>query len=491
MSPAAVALTSFIVYLVVLLAIGFHAARASSANLGEFFIAGRRLNRFVVTISAVVSGRSAWLLLGVSGMAYARGASALWTVAGYTLAEFLLFLFYAPRLRRFAERYDCITIPDFFAARLGDHNDRLRPLLAIITFVFMIAYVAAQLVAGGKAMSASFGMEANTGVLVTAAIVLTYTTMGGFLAVSRTDVFQGILMIVALVVLPVVAVADLGGWRAMMTQLQAFNATMLDPWALSFGALLGFIGIGLGSPGNPHILVRYMAIRDPSQFRFVALVGTGWNVVMGAGAVIVGLAGRVYFPEVGLLPGADTEQLYPLLAEQHLPAVLFGVVVAAIFAAIMSTADSQLLVAASSVVQDVYVKVLRRGLALTGAQLVRYSRVTVVLIVLAALGLGFGAQEIVFWLVLFAWAGLGASFGPTSILALFWRGATRAGVAAGAIAGALTAIVWYYTPALRATLYELIPAFAVGLLVTVAVSRFTRKPDGVNEMFAAMRGGAS
>jgi sodium/proline symporter len=482
------ALAAFVGYLLVIVGIGVYATRFSSAGLSEFFLGGRRIPRFVVALSTVVSGRSAWLLLGVTGMAYTMGVAALWAIVGYVAVELLLFLFYAPRLRRFTERYDCITLPDFFASRFDDRDGGLRGVLVLIVLAFMIAYVSAQFVAGGKAMGASFGMDPAAGVLITAAIVLAYTMLGGFLAVSLTDTVQGILMLVALVVLPLVAIAGLGGAGPLLAELRAFDPTLLDPLALGAGVLIGYVGIGLGSPGNPHILVRFMSIRDPRQFPYVALVGTTWNVVMAAGAILIGLAGRVYFPDAAMLPGSDTENLYPVLAAQHLPPVVFGVVLAAIFAAIMSTADSQLLVAASSVVRDVYEKVIRRGEALPQRLLVLYSRAVVVLIVLAALGLGMVAQELVFWLVLFAWAGLGAAIGPTSILALYWRGATRAGVAAGAVAGTLTTVAWYYTPALKGLLYELIPGFLAGLLVTVAVSRLTRPPAGVEEMFAAMRG---
>jgi sodium/proline symporter len=480
------AVAAFLGYLLLLVVIGVHAARFSSAGVGEFFVGGRRMHRFVVALSAVVSGRSAWLLLGVTGLAFVRGVSAVWAVAGYTAVELLLFLWYAPRLRRFSGAYDCVTVPDFFAARFGDRDGRLRLVLSLVVLTFMIAYVAAQFAGGGKAIAAGFGLTPTTGVVVTAAIVLVYTVLGGFLAVSLTDALQGTFMIAALVVLPVIAVIDLGGPGPALARLAETDVTLLDPGAIGFGALLGFLGIGLGSPGNPHILVRYMSIADAAQLRSAAVLATAWNVVMGAGAVAIGVVGRGYFAGVEALPGGDPESLYPLLAQQHLPPVLFGVVVASIFAAIMSTADSQLLVAASAVVRDVYEKVLRRGETIAPARLVRYGRVTIVLLVAVALLLGLAASELIFWLVLFAWAGLGAAFGPTSILALFWRRTTRAGVLAGVIAGTLTTFVWYYTPGLKSRLYELIPAFAAGLAATVVTSLLTRPPEGVDEMFREM-----
>jgi sodium/proline symporter len=480
------ALGAFVVYLLLLMGIGIASARFSSGGLSEFFLAGRKMDRFVVALSAVVSGRSSWLLLGVTGMAFTLGASALWAVVGYTVVEALLFVFYAPRLRRFTERHDAITLPDFFADRFGDQGS-MRMLLAAVILIFMVAYVAAQFVGGGKAIGASFGLSPAAGILITAGIVLGYTVLGGFLAVSLTDTVQAVFMLVALLVLPAIAIADIGGWSVMVAELRLLDAGLPDPFALSVGAGIGFVGIGLGSPGNPHILVRYMSIGDPGQLRFAAVVGTACNVLMGLGAVLIGLVGRAWLTTVEALPNADPENLFPVLAQHHLPPAVFGVVVAAIFAAIMSTADSQLLVAASTVVRDVYEKALGRG-PLPQRTAVRYSRLVVTVLVGAALVLGWAADELVFWLVLFAWAGLGASLGPTSILALFWPRTTAAGVVAGLIAGTVTTFVWYFTPALKGLLYELIPAFVVGLAATVAVSLMTRPPAGVDRMMRTMRG---
>jgi SSS family solute:Na+ symporter len=480
------AVAAFLGYLLLLLVIGIHSSRFSSQGVAEFFVGGRRMNRFVVALSAVVSGRSAWLLLGVTGMAYAMGASALWSVSGYTAAEFILFLTYARRLRHFSEAHDCVTLPDFFAARFGDEDGRLRLTLALTILIFMVVYVSSQFVGGGKAMAASFGLSTNAGVLVTAAIVLGYTMMGGFLAVSLTDTLQALFMMLGLVVLPIIAISHGGGWGPVMADLRAYDPAFVDPISLGFGAWLGFVGIGLGSPGNPHILVRYMSIRDPEQLRWAAWVGTSWNVIMGAGAVLVGMAGRVYFPDVGQLLSEDTENLYPILAQSHLHPILFGIVVASIFAAIMSTADSQLLVAASAVVRDCYEKVVCKGEEVSRKRLVWFSRAMVALLVGVALVLGWLAESLVFWLVLFAWAGLGAALGPTSILALYWKGLTRAGVFAGLITGTVVTFVWNMVPFLDGLLYELIPAFCLATVATLGVSLMTRPPEGAEALMAAM-----
>jgi SSS family solute:Na+ symporter len=477
------AVAAFIGYLLLLVGIGIYSSRFSSEGISEFFIGGRQINRFVVALSAVVSGRSAWLLVGVTGMAYAQGASAVWAVMGYVIVELFLFLYYARRLRNFSETYNCITVPDFFAERFNEKNGYLRIALVVVFLIFMVSYVSAQFVAGGKAFASSFGLTQTNGIILTAIIIMGYTVLGGFLAVSLTDMFQAIFMIFALVVLPFIAIWEAGGLPQVLSELNSMEAGFVDPMAIGFGGLLGFLGIGLGSPGNPHILSRYMSIDDPKQLRWSAVVGTIWNVLMGWGAIFIGLAGRAYFPEAELLPASDTENLYPALAQEHLHPIIFGIVVASIFAAIMSTADSQLLVAASSVVRDLYDKIIKKGQEITQRKLVLYSRIVVVILVAVALVFSLVAQELVFWLVLFAWAGLGAAIGPTSILALYWKGTTRKGIFAGLITGTVVTIGWYYIPVLKENLYELIPAFVLSFLATWIVSRFTEKPENIEEAF--------
>jgi SSS family solute:Na+ symporter len=484
--PTSPAFIAFVGYLLLVVAIGVYSSRRASGGLGEYFLAGRRLGRFVVALSAVVSGRSAWLLLGVTGMAYTRGASTIWAVVGYIVVELILFLSYAGRLRRFSERYDCITLPDFFVARFGDANGWLRSLIVAIILIFMVAYVSAQFVAGGKAFAATFSLDPIAGVLGTAAIVLLYTILGGFLAVSLTDTIQAVFMITALIGLPVVAITRASGPASLVSELSAFDPALVDPWALSAGALIGFVGIGLGSPGSPHILVRYMAIRNPADLRASAAIGTIWNVTMAIGAILIGLVGRLQFPTEDLLPAGDTENLYPALAQAHLHPILVGIVIASIFAAIMSTADSQLLVAASSVVRDLYEKVWHRDRAVNPRSLVTLSRVVIGALVVCATALGLYASQLVFWLVLFAWAGLGAALGPTSILALYWRRTTRAGIVAGLMTGTVVTLVWKLSPLTSDLLYELVPAFLASGIATVVVSLLTDQPSQTNEMFATM-----
>jgi sodium/proline symporter len=484
------ALYAFIGYLVMIVVVGILAARFSSKGLSNFFIGGRKMNMFVVALSAVVSGRSAWLLLGFTGMAYTMGLSALWAAAGYIISEFFLFLFFAPRMRRFSEKYDCITIPDFFEERFADRSGLLRGIVAIIIILFMIAYVSAQFVAGGKTFSAGFELSPSQGILLTAAIILFYTIIGGFLAVSITDTIQGIIMIIALIILPVIVIMHLGGWGEFIrlaSDIPTPGGSFTSAFALGTGALIGFLGIGLGSAGNPHIVARYMSIADPSRLKMTAVVATLANILMALGALLTGMAGKIYFPDAAMLPFQDTENLYPTLASGHLHPVMFGVVIASIFAAIMSTADSQLLVAASAMVRDLYEKMLYKNKTITQEKLVKTSRWFVFVLVMVSLLLAFLAEDLVFWLVLFAWAGLGAALGPTSILALFYKNVTPSGIIAGIISGAVTVIVWARIVVLKSFMYELVPAFVLSLLVTVVVSKFTARAPDNDEIFRNLK----
>lgn len=459
-----------IIYFLLLVITGIISTRFSSQGISEFFLGDRKMHRLVVALSAVISGRSAWLLLGFTGMVFSMGISAIWAVAGYIIVEFILFLIYAPRLRRFTEDNDCLTIPDFFAARFPEKTAFLRILLVIIFLVFMVTYVSAQFVGGGKAFQTNFPVSQNTGIIITAGIVLMYTILGGFLAVSLTDVLQAFIMLITLVGLPVFGIIRMDGWANIAEKLTAVDNDFLDPFAIQTSLMIGFAGIGLGSPGNPHILVRYMSIKDPDQFTWTAIMGTIWNIFLAGGALFIGLIGRAYFVTVDVLPGADPENVYLALTNEIFPPVLVGVILASILAAIMSTADSQLLVAASSIVRDIYDKLILKDKPVSQKRMTLLSRITIFVLVIIAVFLGIATEDLVFWFVLFAWAGLGAAIGPTSILALFWGKTSRTGVIAGLITGTLTVFIWKKIPLLNEMIYELIPAFILSFLMTVIFS---------------------
>lgn len=472
---------SFILYLGIIVAIGIFSAKFSSSGLSEFFLAGRKLKEFVVALSAVVSGRSAWLLVGVTGMAFTIGAPAVWAVTGYITAEIFLFAFVGKRLRRYISMMDNLTLPDFFESRFKDKTNILRIISVLIILIFMISYVAAQFLAGGKAFSTSFHVSEMSGILLTALIVLIYTALGGFLAVSLTDMIQAFFMIFALLILPFIAIIHAGGWSETVQILHNFNPIFLNPFAFAAGGVIGFLGIGLGSPGNPHILVRYMSVADPKALRKSCFIGTGWNTLMAWGAVFIGLVGRAYYLKPEVLPGGDPENLYPFMTSAHLHPLLVGIIIASILAAIMSTADSQLLVASSGAVRDIYQKILAKGKTIGQKKLVFLSRVVVLCLVAAALFFGAIAKQYVFWLVLFAWGGLGASFGPPLLLSLFWKRTTKAGVIAGLVSGTAVTIIWNQVPLLKNIIYELVPAFFVSTLLTILISFLSTPPKEAQE----------
>ncbi len=482
------ALAAFLIYVLMMVSVGIITTRFSSRGIGEFFLGGRKMRSFVVALAAVTSGRSAWLLIGVSGMAFTRGASAVWSVVGYVLVELFMFVFAGKRLRYFTGKTGALTIPDYLESRFDDKKHLLRLFALIPILIFMTAYVAAQFSAGGKSLAASFNLSPFQGVLITAGIVVFYTVLGGFLAVCLTDMLQGIFMILALMILPIVAIIHFGGLGNLLATLQTFSPEYLDTFALSFGAWLSFVGIGFGSPGNPHILNKYMSIEDPEKLTKTGLIGTIWNVLMGWGAIFIGLVGRAIYQDVANLPGQDPENVYPLLASQNLHPFLFGLTIAAIFAAIMSTASSQLLVASSAVVRDAYQKIIAKGRDIPEKKLVLISRIFTLIVAVVALIFAAYADRLVFYLVLFAWGGLGAAFGPAIVLSLYWKKITREGVIAGILVGSITEIVWYLVPALRNMVSEWVPAFILSFISVVLVSQMTRPPDRVEEFMKYMKG---
>ncbi len=430
-------------------------------------------------MSAVVSGRSAWLVVGASGMAFVHGVAAVWAIPGYVLVELFLFFTVAPRLRERTGAKDDLTIADFLASSFPTRARALRITSMLLIVGFFTVYVAAQFEAGGKVMTSAFpslGLDHAGFVLLTAGIVLVYTVVGGFLAVSVTDVVQAGLMLLSLVVLPVIVIVELGGVDAMARALESQDPALLDPGAKGGVWILSLLAIGLGSIGNPHILVRYMSIRDPRELRRAAVVGTVWNVLMGWGAIFAGLAGRAALGGVEALPGADSENLFPHLAATRLPPWLFGLAISSVFAAIMSTADSQLLVASSAVVRDGLQGVLGRGAKLSPGRAVLVGRLTTATLVALSLLLLALTRDVVFWFVLFAWGGLGAAFGVAVLGALYGRGrVTGEGVLAGMWTGALTVGVWKQFGFDRSLVYELVPAFPLALVAMVLVSRITRR----------------
>ena len=464
-----VAFVIFAATLFIPILIGIISLRRTKSQ-SDFFIGGRAMDKFVVALSAVSSGRSSWLVLGVSGMAYTRGTGAVWAVVGYITAEMFQFIYIGRKLRSQTEGFQSLTLLDFFESRFNDTRQLIRITGSLIIAIFITAYVAAQFVGGAKSLSTALDVPILVALLASGALVLIYMVLGGYIAVAYNDVIRAIILIVGLVIFPAVGLAKMGGFRILLESLEQLNPALIDPFSLGAGAIVGFLGIGLGSPGQPHIVVRYMSIDDADNLRLAAVIGTFWNVVLGWGAVFIGLLGRALIPAVENLPGRDPEVIYLVLASDFFDPVLYGLIIGGIFAAILSTADSQLLVVASTFVRDIYEKIIKKNVPIPENKKLRLSRLVVIFSGILALVMAYFAQDLIFWLVLFAWGGLGASFGSTLIFTLYWKKTTTAGVLAGMVTGTLVVIFWKLCLVESTGLYELVPAFFLACLALVIVS---------------------
>ena len=467
---------AFVIFLLTLflpVLIGFITLRKTKSQ-ADFFVGGRAMDKFVVALSAVSSGRSSWLVLGVSGMAYTLGTGAVWAVVGYITAEMFQFIYIGRKLRAQTESFQSITLLDYLESRFNDSRQLIRITGTVIITIFITAYVAAQFNAGAKSLSTGLNVSFILALIVSGVLVLVYMVLGGFIAVAYNDVVRAIILIIGLVIFPVYGLIRIGGFDLMLESLSRLNPALIDPFALGFGVILGFLGIGLGSPGQPHIIVRYMSIDDPNKLRTSTVIGTFWNVVMGWGAVFIGLIGRILFPAAEKLPGEDPETIYLVLSSEFFGPVLYGLLIGGIFAAILSTADSQLLVVASTFVRDVYEKILKKGSNIPESQKLKLSRMVVILSGILALVMAYLAQDLIFWLVLFAWGGLGASLGTALIFSLYWKKTNAYGVVAGMITGTVVVIVWKRFLSQSTGIYELIPGFILSALTIISFSLLFR-----------------
>ncbi len=449
-------------------------AMRKTKNQSDFFVGGRAMDKFVVALSAVSSGRSSWLVLGLSGMAYKMGTGAVWAIVGYVLAELFQFIYIGRKLRTETENHNSITLLDYFESRFKDGSHLLRLTGAFIIVVFMTSYVAAQFNAGAKALTTALDLPLIVSLIISAVLILVYMVLGGYIAVAYNDVVRAVIMIFGLVIFPAYGIYKIGGLSNLLQQLEPSH---VDPLSLSIGVIVGFLGIGLGSPGQPHIIVRYMSIDNPDKLRASAVIGTFWNVVMAWGAVFIGLLGRAIVPAVENLPNKDPEMVYLVLSAEYFGPVIYGLMVGGIFAAILSTADSQLLVVASTFVRDFYEKILHKGTDIAESKKLKLSRLVVVLSGLLAVVLAYVAKDAIFWLVLFAWGGLGASFGTSIIFSLYWKRTTKYGIFAGMVTGTVVTIVWKLYLKSVTGIYELIPAFFLSGLMILLVSLLTTKKE--------------
>jgi sodium/proline symporter len=462
----------FLTYLLILVALALW-SRSESHTMKGYFIAGKNLPPWVVAFSTNATGESGWLLLGLTGMGYAVGAQAFWVVCGEVIGITLAWVLMSRRLKRMSDASDAITIPDVLSSRFNDTRHLLRGLSLLIILAMVGAYVAAQMVATGKAFAGFTDLTYAQGVLLGATIIIAYTLVGGYKAVAWTDLIQGLLMLAGLILLPIIAINTIGDWTTLTQILRAEDPELLSLWGpggkstAAFVAIVSFLAIGLPFMGVPQLMVRFMSARSEKSLVPAMTISIFVILCFDIGAVLTGMAGRALFP--GL---EDPETILPLLSTELLPPLLAGIMMVVVLAAVMSTVDSLLILASSAVVRDYLQKIRQsvksdRELAKTGK---------FVTLVIGMIGIMFALKQspLVFWFVLFAWSGLGAAFGPVLLCALWYKKTNLWGALAGMLGGFMTTMSWvlWMKPHTH-DLLEIIPGFVVGLVLTIAISHLT------------------
>ncbi|ATC98232.1 sodium/proline symporter PutP [Pseudoalteromonas spongiae] len=473
---------SLALYFIVMLGIGFYAYKKSTSDVSGYMLGGRNLSPSVTALSAGASDMSGWMLMGLPGAMYLSGLSSAWIGIGLIIGAYLNYLIVAPRLRSYTElANDSITLPDFFENRFNDDKRVLRVISSIVIIVFFTLYTSSGVVAGGKLFESSFGLSYELGLYVTAGVVVVYTLFGGFLAVSLTDFVQGCIMFLALVLVPFVVLSEVGGLSNAVATVEQIN-----PSLLSFASGVSVLGVvsamawGLGYFGQPHIIVRFMAIRSVKDLPTARRIGMSWMIVSLIGALATGFVGVVYVNQTGT-ELKDAETIFILLSQVLFHPLIAGFLLAAILAAIMSTISSQLLVTSSSLTEDIYKAFFNQQAS--QKTLVTVGRISVLAVALLAIFLAYDRDSSILSLVSNAWAGFGAAFGPVVILSLYWSRMTKQGALAGIISGAVTVLLWIYLPisvngdSLSSLMYEIVPGFIIATLAIVIVSRLTDEPS--------------
>jgi sodium/proline symporter len=485
-------LISLSIYFIGMIAIGLYAWQKSTADSEGYLLGGRDLGPGVTALSAGASDMSGWLLMGLPGAIFLSGFNQAWIGIGLVIGAYLNYRLVAPRLRTYTEiAGDAITVPDYFEERFHDKSHMLRIISALVIIVFFTLYTSSGMVAGGKLAESALGLDYTTGVYLTASVVVLYVVLGGFLAVSLTDFVQGILMFIALIAVPITAYVMLGGdFEAMIATAEANR--QLAPGALSSLfqgiaplAIISAAAWGLGYFGQPHIIVRFMAIRSVKDLPTARRINMLWMIGGLIGAVATGYIGAAWYAQDAYAL-KDSETVFIMLSRALFHPLIYGFILAAILAAIMSTISSQLLVTSSSLAEDLY-HTMKKGSysgdaeAVTQKQLVLVSRIAVVVVAVVAGLLAMNPESSILGLVSNAWAGFGAAFGPVILFSLLWKRTTRDGALAGMVVGALTVGIWI-AMGWSSTMYEIVPGFILASLATWLVSLATPAPSAEIDM---------
>ncbi|MDY6298798.1 MAG: sodium/proline symporter PutP [Selenomonadaceae bacterium] len=480
-------INTFVLYIGIMMAIGVYYYRRTR-NMSDYFLGNRKLGAWVTSLSAEASDMSGWMLMGVPGFAYLAGLNAGWIAVGIAIGTWANWHFVAARLRKYTELADnALTLPEFLQNRYHDTTNLLRIVPAIFILIFFVIYTASGFVSAGRLFETVFGIPYEYAIFIGAGSVIFYTLVGGFLAVARTDFIQGIMMFFAILVVPICGTMASGGFERTLAEIGSVQASMLQPLTKPDGSTLGAIELisllawGIGYFGQPHILVRFMAIRTSGEIRRATHIAMTWVVLSLAAAVAVGMVGRVYLTEP--LTGTASETVFLVMTNELFPPIAAGLILSAVLAAIMSTASSQLLVAASAFAQDFYRTLIHKDAE--QAELVWISRASVLVIASLAVFLGFNPNSFILDMVSYAWAGFGAAFGPAILMSLFWKRTTRNGVIAGIIVGGVTVLVWKQFALFG--LYEIVPGFLFSLLAIYGISLLGKPPaQDIQETFDAV-----
>ena len=491
-------IATIILYLGAMLIIGFYYNRkGAGSSSGEFYLGGRGLGPIVTAMSAEASDMSSYLLMGLPGLAYFAGIAEVgWTAIGLAVGTYLNWLIVAKRLRRYSARIDAITIPEFFSKRYGDKRHLLSLVAALIILVFFIPYTASFFKAVGALFNSLFGVDYHIAMIFGAIVIITYTVLGGFLAVSTTDLVQSIFMTIALVVIVFFGISQAGGMNAVMENartlpgylnlMQGYDASTNSAGSYNMLSICSILAWGLGYFGMPHILLRFMAIRKEEELTMSRRIASVWVVLSMGIAVFIGIigysvsvAGKI--PFFATEPDAETVivKMADLMSQNGIFfAIMAGIILSGILAATMSSADSQLLAASSSMSQDIMQEFF--GMKMDEKKNMRVARLTVIIIAIIALFLAWNPNSSVFRVVSFAWAGFGAAFGPTVLIALFWKRSNKQGALAGIAIGGIMVFVWKFliSPMGGAwSIYELLPAFIIGGAANIIVCLLTPAPE--------------
>lgn len=467
-------MVSLAVYMAGMLYIGYWSYKKTS-DLSDYMLGGRGLGPAVTALSAGASDMSGWMLMGLPGAMYATGLSSVWIAIGLLIGAYANYLIIAPRLRTYTEvANDSITIPDFLENRFKDRTKILRFVSAIVILVFFTFYASAGLVSGGRLFENSFNLDYKIGLFVTVGVVVAYTLFGGFLAVSWTDFVQGCIMFIALVLVPIVAFTDVGGVTETFNTIKQVDASHLDMFkGTTILGIISFLAWGLGYFGQPHIIVRFMAITSIKDLKTSRRIGIGWMTISIIGAMLTGLIGIAYYAKNNATL-QDPEMVFVTFSNILFHPYITGFLLSAILSSIMSSISSQLLVISSAVTEDFYKTFFRRNAS--DKELVFIGRLSVLVVAMIAVVLAYHPSDTILTLVGYAWAGFGSAFGPAILLSLYWKRTNKWGVLAGMIVGALVVITWVQILSLKATMYEMVPGFFCSLLTVIIVSLLTKEP---------------